>query len=243
MAVKAILKFVTFVFCILIFSCERSFKENDFMLLSWDLEKDSNMDIERGISYKLSLLKLNNKNETKMKDLNTFLNVVLYGGLTADEYLKNGSDYALNSYIESMKDDGIGWYYGEEFEYDIIKRKYLTIKRKFYGGGGSGFEDAVFFVLDLNEYKIISYDDIFIGGSNKILFELIKNQLMLDKDYINWNLDVFRNLSNIYLLDDGLRFYWVEGSYGANAYGSKEITINYSQFKFFLTPLGKKLFK
>ena len=242
MAVKPILKFVTFVFCILIFSCGRSFTENDFMLLSWDLEKDSNMNIERGISYKLSLLKLNNTNETKMKDLNTFFNVVLYGGLTADEYVKNESKKAKNMYLESIKDDATGWYYGEEFEYNIIKRKYLTIKRKFYGGG-SGFEDAVFYIVDLNEYKIISYDDIFISGSDKILFELIKNQLILDKDYLNWDLDVFRNLSDVYLLDDGLKFCWSKGSYGANIYGSKEIVINYSQFKFFLTPLGKKLFK
>jgi hypothetical protein len=223
------------------FSCttaQSQLSNNDFETISWDFK-----DGDGSVLSTFSLLKLIRTNTAEQRTLNVYLNDLLYNGKTAEAYL------------DDIKIASAEWereYHGQIFTWEV-KGKMLFIKREYYGGAGSSYQDITFYIIDTQSLKLLTIDDIFVNANSQEFKQIILNHLSRHENYdlisgseenqgyLEETLE--KKAYGIFYDRQGIVFHWDKGAIAANFAGGFDIIIPWVEIESYLTPTGKELMR
>ena len=143
----------------------------------------------------------------------------------------------------------VGGWHEENFTWEI-RGKYLLLKKRETGGGGSSYETVSSYIIDTALVKRLTIDDIIIDSGNSNLQELLWSRLLPQAEGLGWitlsEQDFFpleggMSFSSIFFEGPSLVFHWDKGTVRANAVGAFEVSLQLSEVLPFLTDAGREI--
>lgn len=229
----------------------KTLEDNRLNLISTEFStstEGSTMEIRVGVDLTHSLNEIN-KDTAKHTELRKFIYKTLYGCETFEEALNNTLKYASefsSSTLEYNQDYGLGL--GWEvtgITWGGKNGKYFFIANSYGMGGSSGNYTERGYIIDTEEVKIIDKKDIFVSTADPAF------KLLISK-YTSWGPpvepdgqdDLFDSLEGFefdLLCDErGVWFAWWR-PYPPLKFC--ETLVPYSEISYFMTPLGREIFK
>ena len=147
---------------------------------------------------------------------------------------ERGSDFCNNNRMESIIENSILFNTGNILTYIVNNYQYT--------GGAHGMTYNTAYVIDLEKMEALSYDDLFIPGSETALSSLLKQKLILDKKAknekglkeIGYYPEAIIPNNNFIVNDKGITFIFGQYEIGPYVLGITEITLPYKEIKKYL---------
>jgi len=195
---------------------------DDFEIVSIDIYDPA------GGQFSYSLLTLTASGISRWKDLNIFLNDLLYDGLSVTEYLNKEKGQIQNNLQ-----------YNEKSIHDVwaLRGELLSIKRETvedYGRGGGNSNSYIYtYIINVNTLEQLSVEDI-VNVGDEALEHLLQSQLWRAGEWYA-DYDISGHEYDIFFDEMGIGFIW----HGITKHPF-EILIPYLLVGYYLTPLGQK---